>query len=392
MGEPAVRIDDVGKAFKIVKEAPTSLKARIMHSRRRADEFWALQDITYDIRPGTTVGLIGPNGSGKTTLLKIISGILRPTRGTVVTRGRIAALLELGAGFHQELTGRENVYLNASILGLTRKETDKVFDEIVAFAGLEEFIDTKVKFYSSGMFVRLGFSVAVHVDPDVLLIDEVLAVGDEGFQKKCLDRITRFQNDGRTIVFVTHVVDQVLAICTEAMMLMDGHMHVAGTAQQAVDEYRRVLLGDEEAVIEAHPTGDVEILSVQASPPDGRTLTTIRPGDEITIQVDVRASVPVDDPVVVIRIHDQHEILEYIQDTASLGLDLGRFEGKRRFRFALHGLPYTSGEYTLTALVRSRDEETVFGIKEHQEGFAIPAASDHPAVAYIRTDVDVEDL
>ncbi|MEX0991074.1 MAG: ABC transporter ATP-binding protein [Actinomycetota bacterium] len=392
MGEPAVQIADVSKAFKIVKEAPTSLKARIMHTRRRADDFWALRDVTYDIRPGTTVGLIGPNGSGKTTLLKIISGILRPTRGTVTTRGRIAALLELGAGFHQELTGRENVYLNASILGLTRKETDKVFDEIVAFAGLEEFIDTKVKFYSSGMFVRLGFSVAVHVDPDVLLIDEVLAVGDEGFQKKCLDRITHFQQEGRTIVFVTHVVDQVLAICTEAMMLVEGRMHVAGSAQEAVDEYRRVLLGDEVAVIESHPTGEVEIMSVQTFATDGRSPLAMAPGDDLTIQVDVRTADSIDDPVVVIRIHDQHEILEYSENTANLGVNLGRFEGKRRFRFTLHALPYTSGEYTLTALVRSRDEQTVYGIKEHQEGFAIPAATDRPAVAYIRTDVDVEDL
>ena len=153
---------------------------------------------------GSTVGLIGPNGSGKTTLLKLIGGILQPTTGTVEHRGRLAALLELGAGFHPDLTGRENVYLNASILGLSRKQTDKYFDAIVDFSGIEQFIDTQVKFYSSGMYVRLAFAVAVHVDPDVLLVDEVLAVGDEPFQRKCMDRIRQFQHEGRTIVLVTH--------------------------------------------------------------------------------------------------------------------------------------------------------------------------------------------
>src|SRR5205823_7500991 len=161
----------------------------------------------------STTGLIGPNGSGKSTLLRIVAGILRPTEGAVVTRGRIAALLELGAGFHPELTGRENVYLNASILGLSRKETESVFDSIVSFAELEDFIDTQVKFYSSGMFVRLGFAVAVHVDPQILLVDEVLAVGDEAFQRKCLDRIQQFQREGRTIVFVTHAADLVRQVC-----------------------------------------------------------------------------------------------------------------------------------------------------------------------------------
>ena len=168
-----------------------------------------LDDIDIDIEEGTTVGILGHNGSGKTTLLKCVAGILQPNEGEIVTRGRLAALLELGAGFHPELTGRENVYMNASILGLSKKDIDHVFDEIVAFSELEKFIDMQVRHYSSGMYVRLGFAVAVNVDPDILLVDEVLSVGDEAFQRKCLERIAEFQNEGRTILFVTHAADLV---------------------------------------------------------------------------------------------------------------------------------------------------------------------------------------
>src|SRR5512132_149006 len=207
---PALEVSDVSKKFRLYRERPTSLKARLLHSGIRAEDFWALRDVSFHIPEGSSLGLIGHNGSGKTTLLKIVAGILRPTSGTVRQRGRMAALLELGAGFHPELTGRENVYLNASFLGLSRRQTDAAFDDIVAFAELEDFIANEVKFYSSGMLVRLGFAVAVHVEPDVLLIDEVLAVGDEAFQAKCLERVRAFQREGRTIVLVTHALDTVI--------------------------------------------------------------------------------------------------------------------------------------------------------------------------------------
>src|SRR5438874_7865453 len=225
--------------FRLCHERPDSLKERVIHFRVKAEELWALKHVSVDVAEGETLGLIGPNGSGKTTLLKIIAGILRPTEGRVTTRGRIAELLALAAGFHPELTGRENVYLNASILGLSRRETERRFDDIIAFAELEEFIDNQVKFYSSGMFVRLGFAVAVHVDPAVLLVDEVLAVGDEAFQRKCLDRVRQFQREGRTIVFVTHAVDLVRQICDEALMLDHGRIHVAGDPEEVVREFRR---------------------------------------------------------------------------------------------------------------------------------------------------------
>ena len=228
-----VSITDVSKRFVLHKDK--SLKERIVNfqtSRRHRDDFWALRDINLDIDLGSTVGLVGHNGSGKSTLLKVIGGILEPTSGSVARRGRLAALLELGAGFHQDLTGRENVYLNAAILGLSRAETTRQFDDIVEFSGIGDFIDTQVKFYSSGMYVRLAFAVAVHVDPDLLLVDEVLAVGDEPFQRKCMEKISRFQHEGRTIVLVSHSADQVGSLCDRVVVLHGGEIrHDGDTAE-----------------------------------------------------------------------------------------------------------------------------------------------------------------
>ena len=220
-----VQVTDVSKHFLLRKQK--SIKESIVNAARgraHQEEFDALKDIDFSIHAGESVGLVGPNGSGKSTLLKIIGGILAPDTGQVMVRGRIAALLELGAGFHPDLTGRENVFLNASILGLTLQETTRHFDEIVEFSGIGEFIDTQVKFYSSGMYVRLAFSVAVHVDPDILLVDEVLAVGDEPFQQKCMGKIREFQQQGRTIVLVSHSSGQVADTCNRVIMLQKGHI------------------------------------------------------------------------------------------------------------------------------------------------------------------------
>ena len=391
--QPAVVIDGVGKSFRRSKGKATSLKSLVLRrGQAGVEEFWALREISHTIQPGSSVGLIGPNGSGKTTLLKIIAGILRPSEGTVTSRGRIAALLELGAGFHQELTGRDNVYLNASILGLTRKQTDTVFDEIVAFSEIEEFIDTPVKFYSSGMFVRLGFAVAVHVDPEILLVDEVLAVGDEGFQRKCMEKIMSFQADGRTIVFVTHAVDQVRKICTEAVMLQQGRIVTAGTAEDAVKEYRKLLLAKDVPLATSTPTHDLEIASVEVIAPPEHTLTSVEPGDDLTVQVDLKTNSVVSDPVVSVTLHDQHGILMYSESTSTLDTHLGRVDGRRRLRFTLRHLPYTSGKYYVTVGASSADGQTLYDLQEQRASFEIPATSERPPVAFIPTDLDVEEL
>jgi ABC-2 type transport system ATP-binding protein len=241
MPDPVViRLTDVSKRFVIRKDK--SLKERVVNrgrSRRFKEEFWALRDLSFDIEAGSSVGLIGANGSGKSTLLKAIGGIIQPTRGRVERRGRLAALLELGAGFHPDLTGRENVYLNGSILGLSQSQVARYMEAIVDFSGIEEFVDTQVKFYSSGMYVRLAFAVAVHVDPDVLLVDEVLAVGDEPFQRKCMDHIRTFQQEGRTIVLVSHALEQVVEVCDRAIVLDHGSMLFDGAPREATRRLRQ---------------------------------------------------------------------------------------------------------------------------------------------------------
>ncbi len=390
--EPAIEVDRITKRFRRYKQKPTSIKARLTLRKVEAEEFLALDDVSYVIRPGTTVGLIGPNGSGKTTLLKIIAGILRPTAGTVTTRGRIAALLELGAGFHQELTGRENVYLNASILGLNRKETEVVFDDIVAFAELEDFIDTQVKFYSSGMFVRLGFAVAVHVNPDVLLIDEVLAVGDEGFQQKCLNRVNELKDEGRTIVFVTHVANQVRQICTDAVMLLKGRVHVSGDPEEVVAEYRRQLLQKDVSYAVGQGSKDVEIIGAELIGPGGAAAVKLRPGDGLTVQVDLKANSRVEDPVVSVVLHDQHNVYQFGVSTKDLGVPLGSLDGKKRLRFKLASLPFTSGKYWMTLAVHSRDGAAVYDMQEQRWSFEVAQTSSNPPVAYIPVELEVEDL
>jgi ABC-2 type transport system ATP-binding protein len=234
-----IRVREVSKRFIIRKDK--SLKERIVNFRRSnryKDDFWALRAVDFTITAGSTVGLLGANGSGKSTLLKVIGGIIDPTDGFVERRGRLAALLELGAGFHPDLTGRENVFLNASILGLSRTQTEGYFDSIVDFAEIGDFIDTQVKFYSSGMYVRLAFAIAVHVDPDVLLVDEVLAVGDEPFQKKCMDKIKEFQAEGRTIVFVSHSADQVADLCDRVVVLSHGAVVFDGATGAGIEALR----------------------------------------------------------------------------------------------------------------------------------------------------------
>ncbi|TFD09618.1 ABC transporter ATP-binding protein [Cryobacterium sp. TMT1-2-2] len=234
-----IHINDVSKRFVIRKDK--SLKERIVNFRRsnmHKDDFWALRDVSISITAGTTIGLLGANGSGKSTLLKVIGGIIEPSSGFVERRGRLAALLELGAGFHPDLTGRENVYLNASILGLSKQETDEYFQSIVDFSEISEFIDTQVKFYSSGMYVRLAFAIAVHVDPDILLVDEVLAVGDEPFQQKCMAKIREFQSEGRTIVFVSHAASQIAELCDRVVVLSHGNIIFDGETEPGIAALR----------------------------------------------------------------------------------------------------------------------------------------------------------
>lgn len=241
MTDVAVQIDQVSKKFRLYKERNQSLKSAIMRGRTSVHEdFWALKDISFDINSGETFGLVGDNGSGKSTLLKCMAQILYPDKGAITMKGRVAALLEVGSGFHPELSGRENIFLNGSILGMSKQEIVSKFDSIVDFSGVSEFIDQPVKNYSSGMYVRLGFSVAIHVDPDILLVDEVLAVGDESFQQKCADKFVEFKRDGKTVIIVSHALGTMMTMCDRLAWLDHGSLQKVGDPENVVEAYRSI--------------------------------------------------------------------------------------------------------------------------------------------------------
>lgn len=292
----AVEVVDLAKRFRLVHSRNRTLKATVFNGFRRTeyDEFWALDGVSFEVPEGSTFGLVGHNGSGKSTLLKCLAKIYRPDRGRVATTGIVSALLELGAGFHPELSGRENVYLNASILGLSRREVDRRFDDIVEFAELQKFIDSPVKNYSSGMFVRLGFAVAINVEPDVLLVDEVLAVGDESFQQRCLAKFADLRNSGRTVVLVSHGLDAVRNLCDRAAWLDHGSLGGVGPAALVVDEYLESVRSARTAAPAGGRTGgggwevgDLEVLG-----PEGKPAPEITSGTGATFVLDVAVGRP----------------------------------------------------------------------------------------------------
>ncbi len=345
-----VSVDGVSKRFVIRKD--NSLKERIVTlgrvGKKHREEFWALRDVSIEIEAGKTIGLIGHNGSGKSTLLKVIGGILDPTSGTVARRGRIAALLELGAGFHPDLTGRENVFLNASVLGLSRTETEDRFDDIVDFSGIGDFIDTQVKFYSSGMYVRLAFAVAVHTDPDLLLVDEVLAVGDEAFQRKCMDKIKEFQSEGRTIVLVSHSLGSVAELCDRAVLLNRGEVVFDGNAPDAVAAFRDIL--EDRRVDDAERTHDDaalagHVLAASAYPTGGVDGDPVNPGDDVTISVTVSHDTGLAEWICAIQIDTPTGQAVYGTTTKRLGVSMPPLHGSRTVEFTLREAMFGAGKY-----------------------------------------------
>lgn len=290
MNNEVVRVSGVSKNFTI--HSSKSLKERLvdLFTKRKPTKFVALNDISLSIKQGETVGLVGHNGSGKSTLLKLIGGIIDPSEGQIAVHGRIAALLELGAGFHPDLTGRENIYLNAAVLGLTKAETDNVIDEIIEFSGLElQFINTQVKFYSSGMYVRLAFAVAVHSNPDILLVDEVLAVGDEPFQAKCMAKIHEFQDAGKTIVFVSHGAEQVADVCSRVVVLNHGNVLFNGAVDEGIRKLRDSFENNDHQNDPETPDAQlpVQVTDVMVDVDGNGTSSLARIGSEVTITVRV---------------------------------------------------------------------------------------------------------
>ena len=359
----AVDVIDVSKTFRLYHEKYYSLKERVLHlGNNPYEDFSALKNISFEVAEGQTVGILGRNGSGKSTLLKCMSGILQPTKGKIVVRGALAALLELGAGFQPELSGRENIFLNASLLGLSTKEVESRFDEIVAFAELENFIDNQVKYYSSGMYVRLGFAVAVNVDPDILVVDEVLAVGDENFQRKCMGRIKEFQEDGRTILFVTHSPDLVRVICDRAVVLSSGEMLGYASAAEAVKIYHDHLLtlAPGSAITASEPVSEIPvyrpvvITSVDLEHPGTGTRQYLLPGEPLTVHLAFEAMEAVPDVVIGVEIHDQTGGLIFAGDTEMLDQRFDLPVGGGWADLTFDRIPFLDGAFTLAIELKDR--------------------------------------
>ena len=335
------------------------------------DAIPALSDVAFEVVEGEAIGVIGGNGSGKSTLLKLVAGILRPDRGEVRIQGRVAALIELGAGFHPEISGRENVYINGAVLGLTRREIDRRFASIVEFAGLEGFIDEPVKSYSSGMYVRLGFAVAIHTDPDVLLVDEVLSVGDEAFSHKCRRRIEEFLADGRTLLFVSHDLQMVEDLCDRVVWLEGGRCRLVGDPRRVVDAYRQSVAESEgrahqrekDAEVD-EPGDDREVLRWGSGRAvlegvrllvDGEERYHLRSGEPLTIELEVQARDEISDFVFGVAVSTPRGIECWGTNSDLAGAEPSRLEGRATVTVEVPELQLAAGEYLLDAAVHAKD-------------------------------------
>ncbi len=391
-GQPAIELVNVTKVYRrygtrhLATLKSAFLQRSLARSLKSAETFTALRDVSFRVARGQTFGVIGRNGSGKSTALKVIAGITKPTSGVVHVRGRISALIELGAGFHPEISGRENVFINGMMLGLSRREIQQRFDEIVDFAEVREFIDAPVKTYSSGMYMRLGFAVAIHVDPEVLLVDEVLAVGDEAFTHRCLDKFAEFRRRNKTILLVTHSLPLVERLCDDAIWLDGGRPRAAGDPKRVIAAYvADVERSDGEflAAADARARSDVAVTPATEPPPEpedlskapegrwgtreveitGVALTNGRgeethlfqSGEPVTVRMAVRASRPVADFVFGVGVFNADGVCVYGTNTAIDGFEPASLEGEAGVEFRIASLDLVEGTYKLDVAVHKRD-------------------------------------
>jgi ABC-2 type transport system ATP-binding protein len=358
----AIVATDISKVFRISHDPVRSLKERIVSIGRRAHtDFQALSQMSFTIEQGETIGILGHNGSGKSTLLKCIAGILRPTTGQIALRGRLASLLELGAGFHPELTGRENVFINAAFLGISRKEISGRLDDIVEFAELGQFIDEPVKHYSSGMYVRLGFAVAVNLQPDILLVDEVLAVGDESFARKCLARVKDLQADGRTIVVVTHAADVVRQTCSRALVLDHGLLVADTKPAEAIAIFRQHLHGTLQDDDVEHHRGPWQLGQVELAQRDGRA----------QLQVEIVAEQPSDRLVLGVEVNDRGGRLVFRTDSDQLGLSLDGVAGRAERVLTFDTGALMAGLYPVIVRLTERGSDRLLDWRELNKGVTV---------------------
>jgi lipopolysaccharide transport system ATP-binding protein len=374
----AIIVQNLSKSFRRYHaDRPTTLKEALLRGLRQiapAERLWALRDVSFRIAPGRMVGVVGPNGAGKSTLLRLIGGVGRPDQGSVEAHGRIGALLDLGAGFHPDLTGRENVFVNGVIAGLTRHEVARRFDSIVAFAELEEFIDNPLRTYSTGMQMRLGFAVAVHTEPEILLIDEILAVGDLAFQRKCLDRIAQFKDEGCTIVLVSHDADSIQQLCDEALWLRRGKLVAYGPADVVAGQYIEEMSAETRRRTPAThpvahtPTGaelrvnenrfgslEMEIEAVRLLDPAGFPVTELDSGDPLHIEIEYLTPQPIKAPIFGVIISREDGFICYDTHTAAAGLILPTIQGRGKVALQLERLDLNGGQYYADVSVYERE-------------------------------------
>ncbi|HTJ74431.1 MAG TPA: ABC transporter ATP-binding protein [Acidimicrobiales bacterium] len=384
MADVAVSCADVWKSYRVYHQRSHTLKEKVLSRRNMYEEFWALKDVNLEVAVGSTVGVVGANGSGKSTLLKTMAGILFPNKGRVTVNGSVSPLLELGTGFHPELTGRENVALAGSLLGHSRRDMERKYDSIVEFAGIENFMDIPVKNYSTGMYTRLAFAVAISVDPEILLIDEVLSVGDESFQLRCHERIAELRADGRTVVLVSHSLDTVRALCKRAVWIEKGEVRKVGLSHEVVAAY---LGGVHQQVADNRPrqprpenrygTGAAEITSVSFLDSDGDESPSFCTGQPFTVRVAYAATEPIDDATCGIAVFraDSHAYV-FGQSTHGARIKL-RLSEAGTIDMTVPALPVLKGQYLVTVSLERAEVKEVFDLHDREYSFVV---IDNPAL------------
>jgi ABC-type polysaccharide/polyol phosphate transport system ATPase subunit len=366
MKDGEILVEHAARRFRVYARENRALKDLVVaRARARGSDVWALRDVSFGVEPGSAVGLVGRNGSGKSTLLRILSGIIKPTTGRVAVGGRVGALLELGAGFHPDLTGRENVFLQGSIHGLSRATIREKFDEIVAFAGLEAAIDLPVRTYSSGMYMRLGFAIASHMESNVLLLDEVFAVGDEAFQRKCFGKIFEFKQGGGTIVFVSHDAASVERLCDRAVLLKDGLVEFDGPTHEAIVAYRRLLAGErnpeERAAGLKEWGGEVaRVESIRLLDPAGEERVQLLGGEPFTLALDIVSDETLPPPRLAWELRDDAGILVTGGDVSTADHGWGAATRSLPLRFDAERPPFADGRLHLRLDLADERGETQY--------------------------------
>lgn len=374
MSTPAIEVENLGKSYRLRGVAKASIRDLLVRGwkRQQSELFWALRDVSFSVPRGASVGVVGPNGSGKSSLLGLIAGTITPTTGTLRTNGVISSLLELGAGFHPDLSGRENVFLNAAVLGIPREDVARRMDHIIDFSGLRDFIDMPVKNYSSGMYVRLGFAVAVEMNPEILLVDEVLAVGDLAFQLKCFDRIRDFQKRGKTILLVTHDLVSVEQFCDDVKLIHQGRLVSQGNPSDVILTYLKTYMARiGQLNVEEHGTREVEFTNVRLLNEKGAEVSTFTTGRAMTAEIHYRAKRRIEQAVFGFSIKTGNGFFIYGTNTQIMNVPIPALDGDGVVRLKLNPLSLMEGKYFLSLAVHSWDHATQFHRREDWYPFAI---------------------